>query len=215
MIRSHSWKNFLFLVALYCFIKLFNLYYSRVKATCKAKFYMVKQFQIFLAKIGSKRFLFIWSEKKFPPFKLFATGSLRSCLPNWFTLFHMVIQYPWTSTGCCKTFNFFFWLIFLVSSPPSLTPMRLSHSYPMNSSEWIISIPSFSIPSSSSSAITTFYKELSSSMKPWFFFKKRIKQVNILEPNTLDFISFMFVSLALSKTIVTKVNKITSLVNWN
>ena len=40
----------------------------------------------------------------------------------------------WTSIGYCKTSDFFFWLIFLVSSPPSLTTTRFPHSSSMNTS---------------------------------------------------------------------------------
>ena len=32
----------------------------------------------------------------------------------------------------CETPDFFFWLIYIVSSPPSLTTMRFSHSSSMN-----------------------------------------------------------------------------------
>ena len=40
----------------------------------------------------------------------------------------------WTSIGYCKTSDFFFCLIFPVSSPPSLTTMRFAHSSSMNTS---------------------------------------------------------------------------------
>ena len=40
----------------------------------------------------------------------------------------------WTYIGYCKASDFFFWLTFQVSSPPSLTTMRFSHSSSMNTS---------------------------------------------------------------------------------
>ena len=40
----------------------------------------------------------------------------------------------WTSIDYCETSDFFFWLIFPVSFPPSLTTMRLPHSSSMNTS---------------------------------------------------------------------------------
>ena len=139
---------------------------------------MVGQFQSWLVKIGSKRFLLIWLEKHFLSFKLLTTDTQgKSCLPNWFTIFHMVIeemQSPAefvrqrTSIDYCKMFDFFFWLVFLLSSPPSLTSMRFSHSSSMNKSLCESSkfpMSSISIPSSPSSTITIFSDGLSSSMK--------------------------------------------------
>ena len=40
----------------------------------------------------------------------------------------------WTSLGYCKRSDLFFWLMFLVSSPPSLTTMRFPQSLSMNTS---------------------------------------------------------------------------------
>ena len=55
--------------------------YSRVLR--HLRFYMVKQFQLRLAGIGTKRLLFIWSEKSFLSFKLFTTDSQeKSCSPS-------------------------------------------------------------------------------------------------------------------------------------
>ena len=66
--------------------------------------------------------------------------------------------------------DFFFWLIFLVSSPPSL---RFSHSSSMNTILGESSkFPMSSIPSSSSSTITNFSEGLSSSMLAEFFENK-------------------------------------------
>ena len=76
-----------------------------------------------------------------------------------------------TSIDYCKMFDFFFWLIVLLSSPPSLTSMRFSHSSSMNTSPGESSkfpMPSISIPSSPSSTITTFSEGLSSSVKAIF-----------------------------------------------
>ena len=55
--------------------------YSRVLR--HLRFYIVGQFQLRLE--GSKRFLFIWSEKSFLSFKLFTIDPQeKPCLPNWF-----------------------------------------------------------------------------------------------------------------------------------
>ena len=74
----------------------------------------------------------------------------------------------------CETSNFFFWLIFLVSSSSSLTTLRFPHSLLMNTNLGKFSkfsMPSISKRFSSSSTITTFSEGLSSSMKPCFFWK--------------------------------------------
>ena len=102
---------------------------------------MVWQFQSRLVRIGWKRFLLIWWENSFLSFKLITTDPQeKSCLPNWFTMFHMVIEEillptvfvrQWTSIDYCKTSDLFFWFIFLVSSPLSLITMRFSHSSSM------------------------------------------------------------------------------------
>ena len=68
----------------------------------------------------------------------------------------------WTSIDYCKTSDFFFWLIFLVSFPPSRTTMRFPHSSSMNTSPGESStfpISSISIQSSSSSTMTLFSEE--------------------------------------------------------
>ena len=65
--------------------------------------------------------------------------------------------------GYCKTSDFFIWIIFLVSSPPSLTSMRFPHSLSMNTSLGESSkfpMSSISIQSSPFSTITFFYEEL-------------------------------------------------------
>ena len=74
----------------------------------------------------------------------------------------------------CETSIFFFWLIFLVNSSSSLTTLRFPHSLSIdrNLGEFSkFSMPSISTRFSSSTAITTFSEGLSSSMKPWFFWK--------------------------------------------
>ena len=83
-----------------------------------------------------------WIRKRFLSFKLFTTASQeKSCLPNWFTIFHMVSEETlsptafatwWTFINNCETPDLFFWLIFLVSFQPSLTTMRFSHSSSIN-----------------------------------------------------------------------------------
>ena len=74
----------------------------------------------------------------------------------------------WTSIDYCKASDFFFRLIFLVISSPSLTIMSFPHSSSMNTSLGAFSkfpMTSISIPSSSSSAITASSEGLSSTMK--------------------------------------------------
>ena len=78
----------------------------------------------------------------------------------------------WASIDYCKTSDFFFWLIFLGSSPPSLTTMRFSHSSSMNTSPGESSkfpMSSISISSSPSSTITFFSERLPSSIKARVF----------------------------------------------
>ena len=105
----------------------------------------------------------------------------------------------------CKTTDFFFWLIFRVGSPPSLTAMRFSHSLSMNtnlgeSSQF--SMSPVSILTSSSLAITKFFRRVAHLNKTVIFFEnktRKIKQGNICKRSLLDFISYRFVPLALSK----------------
>ena len=107
--------------------------------------------------------------KYFLSFKLLTTNTQeKSCLPNWFIVFHMLIEEmrspivfsrKWTSTDYCKTSDVFFWLIFLVSSPPSLINMRFSHSSSMITSlgeSFKFPMSSLSMPSSPSSTIRYF-----------------------------------------------------------
>ena len=116
-----------------------------------------------------------------------------------------------TSKDYCKTSNFFFWLIFLVSSPLSLTIMRFSHSSSINTSLGKTSkfpMSSISIPFRPSSTITAFSEWLSSSMKARVFFKIKLgkKQVKICKRGLLDFNSYIFVSFSSVEKILTKVN---------
>ena len=102
----------------------------------------------------------------------------KSCLPNCFTinipqvteeiLSPTTFVTEWTFIGYCKTSDFF-WLIFSVSSPPSLTTMRFPHSSLMNTSLGESSkfpMSSISMQSSSSSTITFFSEELLFLTKP-------------------------------------------------
>ena len=67
----------------------------------------------------------------------------KPCLPNWLPINIPLVTEEifspttlvteWTFIGYCKTSDFF-WLIFQVRSPPSLTTMRFSHSSSMNKS---------------------------------------------------------------------------------
>ena len=120
-------------------------------------------------------------KKSFLSFKLFTTDPQeKSYLPNRLTMLYMVIEKilpptfvtEWTPTDYCEMSDFFFWLIFLVSPPPSMTSLRFPHSSCMiniNLGKFSkFSMSSISTPFSSSSTITTFSEGLFSSMKPWF-----------------------------------------------
>ena len=149
-------------------------------------FSMVEQLQSRLARIGSKWFLFIWSEKHFLSFIFipqWKKSQEKPCLPNWFIinipeeiflniteeiLSPTTFVIEWTFIGYCKTSDIF-WLIFSVSSPPSLTTMRFPHSSLMNTSLGESSkfpMSSISMQSSSSSTITFFSEELLFLTKP-------------------------------------------------
>ena len=110
-----------------------------------------------------------------------------------------------TTIGYCKMSDFFLWVIFLVSSPSSLTTMRFPYSSWINTSLGESSsfpVLSISIPSSFFSAITTVLEGLPFSMKPFFFFEnktRKIKQVNICKCGLLYFNAYIFVSSALAK----------------
>ena len=102
---------------------------------------MVEKYHLHPAWIGAKWFLFTWSENIFLSFKLFTTNRQEKlCLPNWSTILYMVIEEilpstfvtEWISTSYCETSEFFFWLIFLVRSQPSLTTLRFRYSSSMN-----------------------------------------------------------------------------------
>ena len=106
---------------------------------------MVVQLHSRLAKIGSKRsihlirkniscFSYLFGSKK---------SQEKSCLLNCFTinipqvteeiLSPATFVTKWTFIGYDKT-SVFFWLIFSVSSPPSLITMRFPHSSLINTS---------------------------------------------------------------------------------
>ena len=141
---------------------------------------MVEQLQSRLAKIGSKRSIHL-IRKTFPVFHIYSVvkkSQEKSCLPNCFTinipqvteeiLSPTTFVTKWTFIGYCKT-SAFFWLIFSVSSPPSLTTMRFPHSSLMNTSLGESSkfpMSSISMQSSSSSTITFFSEELLFLTKP-------------------------------------------------
>ena len=104
----------------------------------------------------------------------------------------------WTSIDYCKTSDFFFWLIFLVSSPPSLTTVRLPHSSSVNTSldeSSKFPMSSISIQYSSFSTITFFLKGCFFQWNRDFFENKtwKVKQVSINKRSLLDFISYIFV----------------------
>ena len=136
---------------------------------------MVKQLKSRLARIGWKRFLFIWLEKYFLSFKFYLVvkkSKEKSCLLNLsHQIFHRLLKKCFRLQhlslsghllGYCKTSDFF-WLIFLVSFPPSLSTMRLPHFSSLNTSLGEFSkfpISPLSMQSSSSSTITFFSEKL-------------------------------------------------------
>ena len=90
----------------------------------------------------------------------------NSCLPKWFTIIRMLLA--------CKTSDFF-WLILLVRSLPSTNTLRFPHFLLMKTS--LGKFFKFSIPSSSSSTITTFLKGyLLFIMKTWFSLKIKLER---------------------------------------
>ena len=78
----------------------------------------------------------------------------------------------------CKTFDFVFLLLFLLSSPPSTTALRFPHYFsPMNISlgkAIQFRIPSASVPSSSSSTVTTFFEGFLLQWKRGFVLKQNL-----------------------------------------
>ena len=132
---------------------------------------MVEQLQLRLAKIGSKRSIHL-IRKTFPVFHIYSVvkkSQEKSCLPNCFTinipqvteeiLSPATFVTKWTFIGYDKT-SVFFWLIFSVSSPPSLTAMRFPHSSSVNTSlDESSKFPtsSLSMQSNSSATITFFF----------------------------------------------------------
>ena len=125
------------------FLSLFSvlLIYNKVR---HLRISMMEQLLSSLARIGSKRFLFMWSENISSLSYLLGSNRKsqeKSCLPNWFTMKipqdyrRNILAYNichW-ATGYCKTSDFF-WLIFSISSPPSLTTTRFTNSSTMNTS---------------------------------------------------------------------------------
>ena len=139
-------------------------------------------------------------------------------MPNWFTILYMVIEKilsptfatEWTSTGYCETHDFFFWLISLVSSPPSRTTLRFPHFSLMNTNlgkPCKFSVSSISKRCSSYSAVTTFSEGLSSSMKSWFFKSKTTKLREVTQRSLINFVSYLFFSLCQKHCTKSKWNK--------
>ena len=150
---------------------------------------MVEQYQSRPAEIGSKWLLFIWSEKGFLSYKGITTDwQEKLCLPNWSTILYMVIEEilpstfvtEWISTSYCETSEFFFWLIFLVKSQPSLTTLRFRYSSSMNtnlgkSSKFRIS--SILTRFSSASTIIIFFWMVFFFNKIVFFFLNKTRKI--------------------------------------
>ena len=80
--------------------------------------------------------VFVWSEKKFSSFLTkrktsYLTDSQYSiCLLKKYSCLQHLEQNKHIKT--CKTPDFFFWLIFIISSPPSMTTLRFLDSSLMN-----------------------------------------------------------------------------------
>ena len=138
---------------------------------------MVEQLQSRLAKNWIKA-IYSVDQKNTSFLFSYLFGSKKSCLPNCFTinipqvteeiLSPTTFVTKWTFKGYCKTCAFF-WLIFSVSSPPSLTTIRFPHSSLMNTSLGESSkfpMSSISMQSSSSPTITFFSEELLFLTKP-------------------------------------------------
>ena len=107
----------------------------------------------------------------------------------------------WTSIGYCKTSDFFFQLIFLVSSPIPLTAIRFPRSSSMSTSlgkSYKFLMSSISIQSSSSS-LNFFLKGCFFQWNCDVFENKtrKIKQVHICERSLLNFISYIHLFLSL------------------
>ena len=138
---------------------------------------MVEQLQPRLAKIVSKRSIQL-IRKNISCFSYLFGSKKSQDLLNSFTinipqvteeiLSPTTFVTKLTFVGYCKT-PAFFWLIFSVSSPPSLTTTRFPHSSSMNTSLSEYSkfpMSSISIQSSSSPTITFFSEELLFLTKP-------------------------------------------------
>ena len=81
---EHTVKNDL--AVPHCFVKLFHLQQS-------CGILDSTRWHNSIARIRSKRFLFIWSEKRFLFYKLFTTNPQEeSYLPNWLSIFHMLVE---------------------------------------------------------------------------------------------------------------------------
>ena len=120
-----------------CLFQMFHLQQSRY-----LKFYMVQQSSL------AKNLFTTYPQKMLPQGKSYLP---QSCLQHLSKSGH--IQ-PF------KTSDFLFLSLFLVSSPPLTTTLKFPHSSLMNISPGKsnnFSIPSISIPSSSSSTVTTLF----------------------------------------------------------
>ena len=89
-----------------------------------------------LARIKSKQFLFIWSEEICISFKLFTADpqvkSHKTIHAISDAYWRNTLAYSMSQSGhlpVCKTPGFFFWLIFLASSPPSTTNSNIPHKW--------------------------------------------------------------------------------------
>ena len=140
----------------------------------------MEQLQSRLARIGSKRFLFIWSEKSFLSFKFFHQNNEKNTyLPNWFTT--NIPHGFWKKYSLLQHLSLsgHLWLIFLVNisrtfstvidynEVPKLlssisTSLGESPKFPMSST---------SIQSNSSSAMWFFLTQCLHAWQPCMIFE--------------------------------------------
>ena len=129
---------------------------------------LIKRFLLFRTAL-LKYFIYIRSGKNSLPFNLFTTYPQKKCnheknhsyLNLVYSNCHRVNIYR-----LAKLLDFLFLLLFLVSYPSSTATLRFPHSSSMSiglGKPTVFLIPSIPAPSSSSSIITTFSEELSSS----------------------------------------------------
>ena len=142
----------------------------------------------------------------------------KSCLPNSFTInILQVTEEILSPTTLATKWTFIdynvclFWLIFSVSSPPSLTTMRFpslgeSSKFPMSS----VSMQSCSSPT------ITFFSEALLFLRNRNIFENNTRKIKQAQSaNVLSAILFLICFSSSVKKVITKANQIRWLVNWN